>query len=62
MAYANGVTLEFSRPGKPAGASFVAPFNGKFRAGSIHQNWFLFLAAAQKKCEAIRPELNNEDP
>jgi putative transposase len=31
-AYANNVTLDFSRPGKPTDAAFIEAFNGRFRA------------------------------
>ena len=31
-AYANGVTLDFSRPGKPTGNAFIEAFNNKFRS------------------------------
>lgn len=31
-AYTKGVTLDFSRPGKPTNNSFIESFNGKFRA------------------------------
>ena len=31
-AYANGVTLDFSRPGKPTDNAFIEAFNGRFRA------------------------------
>jgi len=31
-AYARGVTLDFSRPGKPTDNAFIESFNGKFRA------------------------------
>lgn len=30
--YMKGVTLDFSRPGKPTDNSFIESFNGKFRA------------------------------
>jgi putative transposase len=56
-AYMNGVTLDFSRPGKPTDNSFVEAFNGKVRAECIDQNWFLSLADAQVKCEAFSSTL-----
>ena len=52
-AYMNGVTLDFSRPGKPAGNSFIEAFNGKVRAECIDQNWFLSLADAQGKTRGV---------
>lgn len=61
-AYANRVTLDFSRPGKPTDNSFVEAFKGKVRAECIDQNWFLSLADAQVKCEAFRHEYNTCRP
>jgi len=49
-AYRNGVTLDFSRPGKPTDNAFIEAFNGRLRAECIDQNWFLSLADAQVKC------------
>jgi transposase InsO family protein len=31
-AYVKGVTLDFSRPGKPTDNAFIEAFNGRFRA------------------------------
>lgn len=31
-AYANGVTLDFSRPGKPTDNAYIEEFNGRLRA------------------------------
>ncbi len=61
-AWSNGVTLDFSRPGKPTDNAFVESFNGKVRAECIDQNWFLSLDDAQSKCEAYRREYNEERP
>lgn len=57
-AYANGVTLDLSRPVKPTDKSFVEACNGKARAECIDRNWFLSLVNAQVKCEAFRHEYN----
>jgi putative transposase len=35
-AYQRGVTLDFSRPGKPTDNSFIESFNGKFRAECLN--------------------------
>ncbi len=61
-AWSNGVTLDFSRPGKPTDNAFVESFNGKVRAECIDQNWFLSLDDARSKCEAYRREYNEERP
>ncbi len=46
-ALGKGVTLDFSRPGKPTDNAFVESFNGKVRAKCIDQNWFLSLDDAR---------------
>ena len=61
-AWGNGVTLDFSRPGKPTDNAFVESFNGKIRAECIDQNWFLSLDDARSKCEVYRREYNEERP
>lgn len=45
-AYTRGVTLDFSRPGKPTDNAFIESFNGKFRAECLNQHWFMSLADA----------------
>jgi transposase InsO family protein len=42
-AWSNGVTLDFSRPGKSTDNAFVEVFNGKIQAECSDQNWFLSL-------------------
>jgi putative transposase len=61
-AWSRGVTLDFSRPGKPTDNAFVESFNGKVRAECIDQNWFLSLDDARSKCEAYRRDYNEERP
>jgi len=51
-AYLNGVTLDFSQPGKPTDNAFIASFNGSFRAECLNACWFLSLEDARSKCEA----------
>ncbi|MDA9537052.1 transposase, partial [Bradyrhizobium sp. CCBAU 21362] len=48
-AYQRGVTLDFSRPGKPTDNAFIEAFNGRFRAECLNAHWFLSLADAQQK-------------
>ena len=48
-AYQRGVTLDFSRPGKPTDNAFIEAFNGRFRAECLNAHWFLSLADAQEK-------------
>ncbi len=53
-AYENGVTLDFSRPGKPTDNAFVESFNGRLRDECLNTHWFLSLADARAKIEARR--------
>lgn len=61
-AYANGVMLDFSRPGKPTDNAFIEAFNSRFRAECLNAHWFLTLADAQKKMEDWRRYYNEERP
>jgi putative transposase len=61
-AYQRGVTLDFSRPGKPTDNAFIEAFNGRFRAECLNAHWFLNLADAQKKVEDWRRYYNEERP
>jgi len=61
-AYMNGVTLDFSRPGKPTDNALVESFNGKFRAECLNTSWFLSLDGARSKCEAWRQAYNEVRP
>ena len=61
-AYANGVTLDFSRPGTPTDNAFIEAFNGRFRAECLNAHWFLTLADASEKLEAWRRYYNEERP
>ncbi|TCM12141.1 integrase-like protein [Novosphingobium sp. PhB165] len=38
-AYTNGVTLDFSRPGKPTDNAYIETFNGRFRAECLSTHW-----------------------
>ena len=61
-AYQRGVTLDFSRPGKPTDNAFIESFNGKFRAECLNAHWFMTLDDARRKCEAWRRHYNEERP
>ena len=61
-AYAKGVTLDFSRPGKPTDNAFIEAFNGRFRAECLNAHWFLTLADARKKLEDWRKYYNEDRP
>jgi len=61
-AYANGVTLDFSRPGKPTDNAFIEAFNGRLRAECLNAHWFLSLADAGEKLEDWRRYYNEVRP
>ena len=61
-AYSNGVTLDFSRPGKPTDNAFIESFNGSVRAECLNENWFLSLDDATENIEAWRVDFNEHRP
>jgi len=61
-AYASGVTLDFSRPGKPTDNAFVESFNGTFRAECLDTHWFCDLKEAKQLIESWRREYNESRP
>jgi putative transposase len=61
-AYSRGVTLDFSRPGKPTDNAFIEAFNGRLRAECLNTHWFLTLADAAEKLENWRRYYNEVRP
>jgi putative transposase len=61
-AYQRGVTLDFSRPGKPTDNSFIKSFNGKFRSECLNTHWFPSLDDARQKMEDWRRDYNEVRP
>jgi len=61
-AYENGVTLDFSRPGKPTDNPYIESINGSFRDECLNLHWFLSLDDARKKIDAWRREYNSLRP
>lgn len=61
-AYQRGVTLDFSRPGKPTDNAFIEAFNGKFRQECLNAHWFMSLADAREKMETWRRFYNEDRP
>jgi putative transposase len=61
-AYQRGVTLDFSRPGKPTDNAFIEAFNGRFRAECLNAHWFMSLADAKEKMEDWRKYYNEDRP
>jgi putative transposase len=53
-AYAKGVTLDFSRPGKPTDNAFIEALNGRFRAECLNQHWFRPLWMPAKRWDWCR--------
>jgi putative transposase len=61
-AYENGVTLDYSRPGRPTDNPFIESFNGSFRDECLNTNWFLSLEDARSKIESFRRDYNEFRP
>ena len=61
-AYANSVTMEFSRPGKPTDNAFIESFNGSLRDECLNVHWFDDLTDAKEKLQAWRREYNEIRP
>lgn len=60
--YSNGVTLDFSRLGKPTDNAYVESFSGKFRDECLSVKWFMSLNDAREKIEDFRWEYNHFRP
>jgi putative transposase len=50
-AYQRGVSLDFSRPGKPTDNPFIEAFKGRFLAECLYSHWFISLEDAVEKLE-----------
>lgn len=61
-AYQRGVTLHFSRPGKPTDNAFIEAFNSKLRSECLNAHWFLSLQDACEKLEQWRRHYNEDRP
>lgn len=61
-AYANGVIVDFSRPGKPTDNAFIESFNARIRLECLNQHWFLDLDDARTKIELWRQDYNDVRP
>ena len=61
-AYANDVTLDFSRPGKPTDNGFIEAFNSKLRAECLNAHWFMSLADTREKLEDCVDTTTKTDP
>jgi len=61
-AYENGVTLDFSRPGKSTDNAFAESFNDGLCDECLNAHWFLSLADARARIEAWRRDYNESRP
>ena len=61
-AYEHGVTLDFSRPGKPTDNAFIESFNGSVRTDCLNENWFLSLDDAKEMIESRRQDYKEHRP
>lgn len=61
-AHQHGVSLQFSRPGKPVDNTFIEAFNGRLRDECLNQSWFVSLPDAQRIIERWRHLYNTERP
>lgn len=61
-AYDHGVTLDYSRPGKPTDNPYIESFNGSFRDECLNVHWFMSMEDAQDKIDRWRIEDNTFRP
>ena len=61
-AYRKGVTLNFTRPGKPIDNAYAESFNGRFRDECLNTNWFMNLKHARDIIEDWRQDYNEVRP
>jgi putative transposase len=61
-AYDHGITIDFSRPGKPTDNPFIESFNGSLRDECLNAHWFLSLEDAREKIESWRMDYNHFRP
>jgi putative transposase len=61
-AHLNGVTLDFSRPGKPTDNGFIESSNGRSREECLNRSYFTGLEDARERLEAWRVESNELRP
>lgn len=61
-AWAHGITLDFSRPGKPTDNAYIEAFNSRFRQECLNTHWFLSLNDARIKTESWRCDYNTVRP
>lgn len=57
-----GITLHFTRPGKPMDNAFIESFNGRFRDECLNEHCFMSLDDAKQKIEEWRVFYNEGRP
>ena len=61
-AYARGVALDFTRPGKPTDNGHIESFNGRLRDEFLNPHQFASLADVRGRLEAWRVDDNEHRP
>jgi putative transposase len=61
-AYTHRVELDYSRPGKPIGNTFIEAFNSLVRRECLSQHYSSTLEEARHVLKAQREEYNNHRP
>ncbi len=61
-AYAHGIKLKFSRPGKPTDNAYIESHNGKLRDEFLNSHWFTDLEHARLEAARWQREYNEERP
>lgn len=58
----NGITINYTRPGKPTDNGHIESFNGRLREECLNQHIFTSLGDAQEKIELWRQDYNHARP
>jgi putative transposase len=59
-AYSKGVSLYFSRPGKPTDNAYIESFNGKLRDEFLNMHWFASMLELKTKAQQWQAYYNEE--
>jgi putative transposase len=57
-AYANSITIDYSRPGKPTDNAFIESFNGRVRQELLNACWFDTIESARRAARNWRHDYN----
>ena len=61
-AYANGLEVDFIRPGKPVDNAHIESFNGRLRDECLNARWFESVDDARQALQAWRRDYNQVRP